>query len=211
MLLYKQATKNGEAEIEIERSRFIAHVYPVETREEADGIIKQLRKEYRDATHNVPALVLRDRMQIQWASDDGEPQGTSGAPMLMKMVGEGITNTLIVVTRYFGGTKLGTGGLVRAYTKACEEGLKAAGISEIVDVEVMTLKIGYSYFTKVQNSEKQYGYRIMDTVYEDNITVKAAYDPEDAEKIKDFFVNMTSGSVEIISVEKTTEKVPIIH
>ncbi len=211
MLLYKQALGEGTAEIEIERSRFIAHVFPVETREEADEIIRRLRKEYRDATHNVPALVLGDRMQIQWASDDGEPQGTSGAPMLMKMVNEGITNTLIVVTRYFGGTKLGTGGLVRAYTKAAGEGLQAAGVCEVVDVDVMTFRIGYSFLSRIRNQEKQYGYRILDTVYEDNITIKVAYDPDDEGSVKDFLTSITGGGVEIISVEKTTEKVPIIY
>ena len=131
--------------------------------------------------------------------------------MLMKMVNEGITNTLIVVTRYFGGIKLGTGGLVRAYTKAAAEGLRASGVCEVIDVDVMTFRVGYTFLNRIRNQEKQYGYRIIDAVYEDNITIKVAYDPSDEAAFRDFLINITGGSVEIISVEKTTEKVPIIY
>ena len=211
MLLYRQAYKEGEAEIEIEKSRFIAHVYPVESREEADEILKGIRKEYRDATHNVPALVIGDKMQIQWASDDGEPQGTSGAPMLMKMVNEGITNTLIVVTRYFGGTKLGTGGLVRAYTSAASEGLKAAGVCEVHEMSSIDVKIAYTYFSKLQNSAEKYGYRITDTKYEDNINLRIVTDPENEGAVTEYITNITGGTAEIFTGEKTIEKVPIIY
>lgn len=119
-LLYKTIAKEAEATQIIERSRFIAHVKPVETREEAENFITEIKAKYRDATHNVPAMVIGDKLQIQWASDDGEPQGTSGAPMVQMLVKEGITNIVVVVTRYFGGIKLGTGGLVRAYTSSAD-------------------------------------------------------------------------------------------
>ena len=128
MELYK--TVRGESEVTqiIEKSKFIAHVRHVETREEADEFVSEIRSRYKDATHNVPAMVIGDKFQIQWASDDGEPQGTSGAPMVQMLVKEGITNIAIVVTRYFGGIKLGTGGLVRAYTGSAKAGIEAAGI-----------------------------------------------------------------------------------
>ena len=116
MELYKTVRKEGEAIQVIEKSRFIGHVRSVESRSEADEFIASVKAEYKDANHNVPAIVIGDKAQIQWASDDGEPQGTSGAPMVQMMVKEGLTNLAVVVTRYFGGIKLGTGGLVRAYT-----------------------------------------------------------------------------------------------
>ncbi len=105
MELYKTVKKEAEAEQIIEKSRFTAHVKPVETKEEADEFIASVKSRYKDATHNVPAMVLGDKFQIQWASDDGEPQGTSGAPIVQMLVKEGITNVAVVVTRYFGGNK----------------------------------------------------------------------------------------------------------
>lgn len=106
MKLYSTVTRQAEAEQIIEKSRFIAYVAPAETKEEADEFIASVKKKHKDATHNVPAMVLGDQFQIQWASDDGEPQGTSGAPIVQMLVQEGITNVVVVVTRYFGGIKL---------------------------------------------------------------------------------------------------------
>ena len=105
MKLYSTVRGQAQAEQVVEKSRFIAYVSPAETREEADAFIASIRKKHKDATHNVPAVVLGDKFQIQWASDDGEPQGTSGAPIVQFLVNEGITNVVIVVTRYFGGIK----------------------------------------------------------------------------------------------------------
>ena len=128
MKLYSTVAKEASAEQTIEKSRFITYVRPVSTREEADAFIAEIKKKHKDATHNVPAMVIGEGFQIQWASDDGEPQGTSGAPIVQMLVQEGITNVAVVVTRYFGGIKLGTGGLVRAYTSSAKLGLEAAGI-----------------------------------------------------------------------------------
>ena len=111
MKLYSTVIEEGSAEQIIEKSKFIAYVKPVYDKQEADDYIAQIRKKHKDATHNVPAMVIGDKMQIQWASDDGEPQGTSGAPIIKMLTGAGITNVAVVVTRYFGGIKLGTGGL----------------------------------------------------------------------------------------------------
>ena len=105
MKLYNTVEKEATAEQVIERSRFITYVMPVASKEEADEFIASIKKKHRDATHNVPAMGVGDKMQIQWASDDGEPQGTSGAPMVKMMVNAGITNVCVVVTRYFGGIK----------------------------------------------------------------------------------------------------------
>ena len=131
MKLYSTVLKQAQAEQIIEKSRFIAYVSPASTKEEADAFIASIRKKHKDATHNVPAMVLGEKFQVQWASDDGEPQGTSGAPMVQLLVSEGITDVVIVVTRYFGGIKLGTGGLVRAYTSSAKLGLEAAGVCDV--------------------------------------------------------------------------------
>lgn len=130
MKLYKTVEKEASASQIIEKSKFITYVKPVSSKEEADAFIAEIRKKHKDATHNVPAMVIGDKMQLQWASDDGEPQGTSGAPMVKLLTSEEITDTVIVVTRYFGGIKLGTGGLVRAYTSSAKLGLEAAGVAE---------------------------------------------------------------------------------
>ncbi len=151
MELYKTVRREAEATQIIEKSKFIAYVKPAESKEEADAFIASIRKKHRDATHNVPAMVIGDKFQIQWASDDGEPQGTSGAPIVQMLVNEGITNVAIVVTRYFGGIKLGTGGLVRAYTSSAKLGLDAAGVCSVGEVCSMYVKVDYTYLSKMQN------------------------------------------------------------
>ena len=151
MELYKTVKKEAEAEQIIEKSRFTAHVKPVETKEEADEFIASVKSRYKDATHNVPAMVLGDKFQIQWASDDGEPQGTSGAPIVQMLVKEGITNVAVVVTRYFGGIKLGTGGLVRAYTSSAKLGIDAAQVCAVCEICLLKIKIDYTFLAKLQN------------------------------------------------------------
>ena len=151
MIQYKTVRKEAQAEQIIEKSRFIAHVKPVESREEAEEFIASVRAAHKTANHNVPALVVGDQSQLQWASDDGEPQGTSGAPIVQMLVKEGITNIVVVVTRYFGGIKLGTGGLVRAYTSSAKLGLEAAGICQVREMAVVRFEIDYSFFE--QSSE----------------------------------------------------------
>ena len=141
MKLYSTVLGMGQAEQVIEKSRFITYVKPVDTKEEADAFVGEIRKKHKDATHNVPAMVLGDHFQVQWASDDGEPQGTSGAPMVQMLVQEGITNVVVVVTRYFGGIKLGTGGLVRAYTSSAKQGLAAAGICDVQEMQVTEYRV----------------------------------------------------------------------
>ena len=208
MLLYRQAAAFAEAEIVIEKSRFIAHVRPVESREEAEEFFSEIRKKYRDATHNVPAMVLGERMQVQWGSDDGEPQGTSGAPMVQYLVNEGITNTAVIVTRYFGGIKLGTGGLVRAYTQAARAGLDASGISRIMEMSVYTVKMDYTYLSRLQAGCDRYGYIIRDIVYEDMVTAVLVCEPENIEQVRGFIKNMTGGKAEELSLEEGIARVP---
>ena len=207
MIQYKTVAKEAQAEQIIEKSRFIAYVKPVETKEEADAFIASIKAQHKTATHNVPAFVIGDQFQLQWASDDGEPQGTSGAPMVQMLVKEGITNVCIVVTRYFGGIKLGTGGLVRAYTSSAQIGLEAAGICEMKEMAVMQFKVDYSFLGKIQNLAQGGLFTIEDIVYEADVTLKIVSEIEDAEEVKGLFTNLTSGTANMISeITELTKK-----
>lgn len=205
MRLYRTVAREASGEHEVQKSRFIAHVRPVETREEADEFYAEIRKKYRDARHNVPAFVLGDKFQVQWASDDGEPQGTSGAPMVQMLVSEEITNVAVMVTRYFGGIKLGTGGLVRAYTAALKEGLEAAGIVEIRDMHEFKAKFDYSCLPKLQNMAANGRFVIEDTAYEDMVILTVICEPEEAENVKNLMSDVSQGRFILLS-ENTCEK-----
>ena len=222
MDLYKTVRKQAEAVQVIDKSRFIAHVFPVESREEADAFLAEIREKYKDATHNVPAMVIGDKSQIQWASDDGEPQGTSGAPMVQMMVKEGLTNLIVVVTRYFGGIKLGTGGLVRAYTSSAKLGLEAAGVCSVREMAELTVKIDYPYLAKIQNmaseqldleeadregEENLSNFRIANIQYTDKIEMKIQTFPGSLTNVELLFQNITSGQAEVISQTTVREKV----
>lgn len=203
MIRYSTIQKEGQAELIIEKSRFIGYVKPVENREEADAFIKEIKARHRDATHNVPAFVIGEKFQQQWASDDGEPQGTSGVPMLQMMVKEGITNVVVVVTRYFGGIKLGTGGLVRAYTNTAKAALEDAGIHHVKDQTVIVASMDYTYLGKLQNEEKNGYFVIADTAYTDVITVTLHSEPEDAERVKGFLSELTGGKYILVEQLET--------
>lgn len=222
MELYKTVRKQAEAVQVIDKSRFIAHVFPVESREEADAFLAEIREKYKDATHNVPAMVIGNKSQIQWASDDGEPQGTSGAPMVQMMVKEGLTNLIVVVTRYFGGIKLGTGGLVRAYTSSAKLGLEAAGVCSVREMAELTVKIDYPYLAKIQNmaseqldleeadregEENLSNFRIANIQYTDKIEMKIQTFPGSLTNVELLFQNITSGKAEVISQTIVREKV----
>lgn len=222
MELYKTVRKQAEAVQVIDKSRFIAHVFPVESREEADAFLAEIREKYKDATHNVPAMVIGDKSQIQWASDDGEPQGTSGAPMVQMMVKEGLSNLIVVVTRYFGGIKLGTGGLVRAYTSSAKLGLEAAGVCSVREMAELTVKIDYPYLAKIQNmaseqldleeadregEENLSNFRIANIQYTDKIEMKIQTFPGSLTNVELLFQNITSGKAEVISQTTVREKV----
>jgi len=217
MELYKTVRSQAEATNIIEKSRFIAHVKPVSSKEEADAFVAEIKGKYKDATHNVPAMVIGDKFQIQWASDDGEPQGTSGAPMVQMLVKEGITNVAIVVTRYFGGIKLGTGGLVRAYTGSAKLGLEAAGVCSVREVCSMDVKADYTYLSKLQNMAADtliededpatVPFVIKDIQYTDKVTMNILTFPEKQEELSILLANITSGSAEIISMQTILEMV----
>ena len=140
----------GSGEYEEKKSRFIANVVPVSSEEDAMAFIDSTRKKYYDARHNCTAFIIGRNRELTRCSDDGEPSGTAGKPILEVLLSEGVTNVAVVVTRYFGGTLLGTGGLVRAYTQATKEGLADAGIATMRYGKELTIGIDYTDVGKVQ-------------------------------------------------------------
>lgn len=207
MKLYSTVRGAASAEQIIEKSRFIAYVAPVSDREEAEAFITSIRKKHKDATHNVPAMVLGDKMQTQWASDDGEPQGTSGAPIVQMLVAQGITNVVVVVTRYFGGIKLGTGGLVRAYTSSAKLGLEAAGICDVCERQVMTYALDYTYLAKLQNLAGGALLTIENLTYTDVVQAELSCVPERADEVKNLIANLTGGQGRLCSEETRVVRV----
>lgn len=170
--------EGGEVETIEKKSRFIATVIPVTCEEEALEFIESMKKKYWNATHNCYAYVIGERFETQRCSDDGEPQGTAGKPMLDVLLGEEIHNTAVVVTRYFGGTLLGTGGLVRAYSGAVKAGLGASKIITKnwgIKLEIQT---DYTGLGKIQYILGQRGLTILESAYAENVTLTVLI-PED--------------------------------
>ncbi len=188
---YKTVYRGNEAEIIEKKSRFIATVKPVETEEEAIEFIESLKKKYWNATHNCSAYVIGERFQVQRCSDDGEPSGTAGKPMLDVLLGEEIHDVAVVVTRYFGGTLLGTGGLVRAYSSATKAGLEASTVITKMHGQKMTIGTDYTGLGKIQYILGQRGIQILDSIYTDNVTLEVLL-PE--EQIKGVMEEITEGT-----------------
>lgn len=201
MKLYSTVEREASAEQIIEKSRFITYVKPVSSKEEADAFIAEIKKKHKDATHNVPAMVIGDKFQIQWASDDGEPQGTSGAPIVQMLVQEGVTNVAIVVTRYFGGIKLGTGGLVRAYTSSAKLGLEAAKVIEIFEKKFLTYQVDYGIFNKLSNFTFEQNVSIENVVYTDVVKFDLVVEPEETDLVKNAVTGISNGR-EILESEE---------
>ena len=148
---YKTVAAYATDEITIEKSRFIAHVYPAPDEETAKGHIHTVSKKHWDATHNCYAYVIGENGYIQKANDDGEPSGTAGVPILETIKKNGLTDTLVIVTRYFGGIKLGAGGLVRAYTESASRGIQQASLVEKVWHQCFKLTVEYATWAKIEN------------------------------------------------------------
>ncbi|WP_241966548.1 YigZ family protein, partial [Staphylococcus nepalensis] len=149
----------------INKSRFIAHIKPVESKDEAKAFIDEVKKEHRDATHNCSAYTIGDSMLIQKANDDGEPSGTAGVPMLEILKKLETHNTAAVVTRYFGGIKLGTGGLIRAYSGAVRDAIKEGGRVELRNAIPTTVTISYEQTGKFEYELQSTNFILRDTMY----------------------------------------------
>ena len=175
---YKVVYEGGEDEIVEKKSRFIATVIPAESEEEALEFIEAMRKKYWNATHNCFAYVIGQRNELQRCSVDGEPSGTAGRPMLDVLLGEEIHNVAVVVTRYFGGTLLGTGGLVRAYSASTQAGLASAKIITKIKGFKLSVKTDYNGLGKIQYILGQRGIKILDSIYTENVELEILI-PED--------------------------------
>lgn len=190
---YKTVYKGNEAEIIEKKSRFIATVCPVKTEEEAIAFIDSLKKKYWNATHNCSAYVIGERFQIQRCSDDGEPSGTAGKPMLDVLLGEEIHDVVVVVTRYFGGTLLGTGGLVRAYSASTKAGLEASTVITKYHGSKIAIQTDYTGLGKIQYILGQRGLSILDSVYTDKVELEVLLPEEQVTEVMGEITEASNG------------------
>jgi len=190
---YKTVYRGGEGEYEEKKSRFIAHTAGVTTPEEAAEFIAGIKKKYWDARHNCSAFVLGDNRQISRSSDDGEPSGTAGKPILEVINGQGLTDVCVVVTRYFGGVLLGTGGLVRAYTRAAQEGLNASILIEKRKGVKLSVSVDYSLEGKLRTYFRERELFISDCIYSDSVTLITVVPVPEVQKLKEEVTELTDG------------------
>ena len=193
----KTVYSGGEGEIIEKKSRFIATVRPVTSEEEAAAFIAEMKKKYWDARHNCSAFVIGGRQEISRCSDDGEPAQTAGRPMLDVLLREDIHNAAVVVTRYFGGVLLGTGGLVRAYQKATQEGLAASVIIDKKEGIRLSVGTDYNGLGKLQYLIAQKGLLLIDTVYTDAVELFLMVPVEEQQAVEREIVEATCGNARI--------------
>lgn len=179
MKAYLTIAKEAASETVIKKSRFIGAVYPVETPEAAQDWLAQIKKKHWDARHNCSAMILGEDSSVMRYSDDGEPQGTAGVPMLEVLKQKGVTNILAVVTRYFGGVLLGAGGLARAYSGAVLDALSAAGIVKMEPCFIYSVKLPYASFGRLEAMAASSGWGRGDTLFAENVQAQL-YVPQDA-------------------------------
>lgn len=206
---YRTIQENSIHEIEIKKSRFICHLKRVETEEEAQAFIDEIKKEHWKATHNCSAYTLGMNDEIQRAQDDGEPSGTAGVPMLEIFLKKDLKNVAAVVTRYFGGIKLGAGGLIRAYGGSVNEAVKEIGIVERQLQQLIDVTVDYSSSGKVEHALREAGYTVQDTTYAEHITYHCVIPLEVEEKFVEDITNWTSDQAEVSIGQKAWIEVPV--
>ncbi len=194
---YKTVSKRAQVEIVEKKSRFIATVMPVQSQEEVDELLQGLRKEHWNARHHCYAYQIGERNEIQRFSDDGEPQGTAGKPILDVLKGEGLRDTAIIVTRYFGGTLLGTGGLVRAYGRSAKEGVLAANIIQCILMRRYMVTIPYTLVGKIQYLLAENGYIIEDEIYTEEVSLHVLVKEDDCDLFEKQIIEHTSAEANI--------------
>lgn len=192
-MAYRVVYEGGEGEIVEKKSRFIATVKPVESEEEAVAFINEMKKKYWDARHNCSAFVIGERRELTRCSDDGEPAQTAGRPMLDVLLKEGVTNVAVVVTRYFGGVLLGTGGLVRAYQKAVQEGLAASNVIEKRKGFLLYIDTDYNGVGKLQYLFAQKEISILESEYGGAVRMTVLVPLERREEIEKAVIEQTNG------------------
>ena len=198
---YRTVYRGGEGLLIEKKSRFIATVRPVSTEEEANAFIEEMRKKYWDARHNCYAFTVGKNRECTRCSDDGEPSGTAGRPMLEVLLGEELYNTAVVVTRYFGGVLLGTGGLVRAYTGAVQEGLKASTLITRQKGTLLRILTDYSDLGRIQYIAGERNQPVLDTEYTDQVKMHILTAAGDEEGFRKAVTEATGGRA-VIEKEK---------
>ena len=194
---YRTVRGYGEAEIVIKRSQFIGHAKSVETEEEAVAFVEEIKSRHKQATHNCSAYMVGERDQHQKASDDGEPSGTAGKPILEVIKHQQLKNVAVVVTRYFGGIMLGAGGLVRAYTDGAVAGLAAAGLVYKVLHTPVVLTFDYSLLGTIEYELRGRGIRYGDIEYTDKVTVRCLPNESESARFIEWITDLTAGQTQI--------------
>jgi uncharacterized YigZ family protein len=194
--------KRSRAEIEVLKSRFIASIAPVFSVEEARAFIQEIKKEFSDASHNVPAFLIgHGASVVAHSSDDGEPSGTAGRPALIVLQGSGLGDVVVVVTRYFGGTKLGTGGLVRAYTDAVKEVLIDLPLAEKVATYLVLVVVPYALFEQTRLLVQKYSGSIQDEDFGADVTMTIQFRQEKLEPFNAEMKEFSHGQIQAEIIE----------
>ena len=204
---YRTTFSYGEDEVIINKSRFIGYSHPINSEEEALNFIEMIKTKHKDATHNVYAYVVGENSNIQRFNDDGEPSGTAGIPILEVIKKEDIRNIVIVVTRYFGGTKLGGGGLIRAYTRSAKIGLDAGLIIDMTPHTNLLMNIDYTLYGRVENYLMTNDYIVDKVEYEEEVSIYISIETLILEKFINEMTNLTNGT--IIIGEKENIHLPL--
>lgn len=199
---YKTVKGYGEKEIIISKSKFIAYVNRAETEEEALHFIEKIKKMHPNATHNCSCYMVGEHDQIQKANDDGEPSGTAGVPMLEVLKKQGLKDTVVVVTRYFGGIKLGGGGLIRAYGKSTTEGIDAAQVVQRKLHYLMKVSIDYTWLGKIENEIRNSVYTLHDIQYMEEVDLLIFVEKEAEESFTNWIIELTNGQAKVICEDK---------
>ncbi|WP_148881736.1 YigZ family protein [Streptococcus sp. Marseille-P7376] len=194
---YRTIRQDGQAQEEIKKSRFICHAKRVYLEEEARDFIAAIKKEHYKATHNCSAFIVGEKSEIKRTSDDGEPSGTAGVPMLGVMENHQVTNVCFVVTRYFGGIKLGAGGLIRAYAGIVALAIKEIGLIEIKEQAGLHLKMSYSQYQNFDNFLKAEDLIEFDTEFTDLVATTIYIDKQEKETLVQKLVEFFNGKIQI--------------
>lgn len=200
---YYTVKNSIENEFIVQKSKFISHIHHVETEADAQSLIQTISKTHWKANHNCFAYVLGKTSHIQKASDDGEPSGTAGVPILEVLKKQELRDTLVVVTRYFGGIKLGAGGLIRAYSTSTSNGIEAAGMIERVSVTIFQVILDYPLWGTVENALKNSPYLLNDTVYTDQITLELGVKDQDLNGFEPWIMNLCNGQVSLTQMTES--------
>jgi uncharacterized YigZ family protein len=199
---YKTIKEPGVYESVVKKSRFISNAVSVSDEESAKQFIHEIKEKFRDASHNTYAYVVGKGTRTERYSDDGEPGGTAGIPILEKIRHFGLTDTVVVVTRYFGGTLLGTGGLARAYSSGAEEVILKCGISGFIKGYLVSIATDYHYLGKVQNCIQGNGCRVVDENFTDHVIIRTLIPVQEYEKVKNQITEITNARALIDVVEE---------